>query len=279
MSASEFEAFKEAQQAIWSAGDYHEVSRPIQPVADLLVERSGATHGQELLDVATGTGNVAVSAAAVGASVTALDLTPALLERARQRALQEDLEITFVEGDAESLPFPDQSFDRVTSCFGVMFAPRQKLAASELVRVSKPGGEVLLSAWTPQGLNGRMFRAIASYMPPPAPGIDPPVMWGDEGHVRSLFAGTGAELSFERHTVSFEHDSPEGWLEHNERLLGPTLMAKAVLEPQGRWEALRAELVNLYTDANQAGDGSFRIESEYLLSLARLPLERSEQAL
>ncbi|MCW3031442.1 MAG: Ubiquinone/menaquinone biosynthesis methyltransferase UbiE [Solirubrobacterales bacterium] len=262
---------KEGQRMMWTAGDYADLARTIEGVAELVVERAGAKPGQELLDVATGSGNVAIPAALAGARVTGLDLTPKLLEAARGRAASAGLDVAFVEGDAEELPFDADSFDRVTSCFGVMFAPRQPLAAAELVRVARPGARIVFTAWTPEGLNGRMFRTIGSYMPDPPAELKPPVMWGSEDHVRDLFSDSGAELSFERHMVTFEHESPQSWLDYNERVLGPTIMAKAALEPQGKWDALRAELTKLYSDANESDDGSMSVRAEYLLTVAQLP--------
>jgi SAM-dependent methyltransferase len=264
-------AIKEGQRKMWSAGDYPDIARTIEEVAEVLVERVGAGPGDDLLDVGTGSGNVAIPAALTGASVTGLDLTPELLATARRRALDAGVDVDWIEGDAEELPFKDDSFDGVTSCFGVIFAPRHERAASELARVARPGGRVALTAWTPEGMNGRMFKTVGSYMPAPPPELKPPVMWGSEDYVRSLFAATGAELSFERRTVTFMHDSPESWLEYNERVLGPAIMAKAVLEPQGRWDELRAELTQLYREANEAEDGSFRAPAEYLLTLAQMP--------
>ena len=262
---------KQGQRMMWTAGDYADLARTIEGVAELVVERAGASPGEKLLDVATGSGNVAIPAALGGAQVTGLDLTPKLLEVARGRAASAGLDVTFVEGDAEALPFDAGSFERVTSCFGVMFAPRHEVAAGELARVAKPGGRIVVAAWTPEGLMGRMFQTVGSYMPPPPPELKAPVMWGSEDHIRELFSDSGAALAFERHTVTFEHESPEAWFEYNERVLGPTIMAKAALEPQGRWDALRAELIALYTDANEAGDGSMSVRAEYLLSIAQMP--------
>jgi SAM-dependent methyltransferase len=262
---------KQGQRMMWSAGDYADIARRIESVAATLLERVGVTPGLELLDVATGSGNVAIRAAQAGAKVTGLDLTPELLEVARARAADGGLDIRLLEGDAEELPFAESSFDRVTSCFGVMFAPRQQLAAEELTRVAHPGARIAFTAWTPEGLNGRMFKTVGSHMPPPPPELDPPVAWGKEDHVGELFAASGAELSFERLSVTFEHDSPESWVAYNERVLGPSVLAKAALEPQGRYEALRSDLLALYSAANEAGDGGFRISAEYLLTLAVMP--------
>jgi SAM-dependent methyltransferase len=262
---------KQGQRMMWTAGDYPDLARTIATVGELVAERAQAQAGTSLLDVATGSGNVAIPAALAGADVTGLDLTPKLLEVARERAAEAGVEIVFVEGDAEDLPFDDRSFECVTSCFGVMFAPRHDVAAAELVRVAKPGARIVIAAWTPEGLNGRMFKTVGSYMPPPPPELEPPVMWGNEDHLRGLFVEHGAELAFERHMVTYEHESPETWFEYNERVLGPTIMAKAALEPQGKWEALRGELIALYTDANEADDGTMRVRAEYLLTVAQLP--------
>ena len=264
-------AFKQGQKAMWTAGDYPDIALRIVTVGEYLAERAGAAPGLELLDVATGSGNVSIAAARRGAKVTALDLTPKLLEAQRARAAAEGLEINLIEGDAEELPFDADSFDRVTSCFGVMFAPRQKLAAEELVRVARPGGSIVVAAWTPDGFIGRNISTTATYMPVPPPELTPPVMWGDEQHVRGLFEGTGVELLFERRAVSFVGGSPEAWLAEDEQKLGPALMAKAALEPQGRWEDLRRDMLALYEEFNQAEDGSFRVDSAYLVTVAELP--------
>ena len=167
-----------------------------------------------------------------------------------------------------------------------MFAPRQQLAAAELVRDARPGGTIGVTAWTPAGFVGASFRASASYMPPMPPELTPPVMWGEEEHVRSLFADSGAEVTCERRTVTFSGETPEAWFADDERMLGPAVMAKAALddrphgffdtgqaalEPQGRYEQLRGEMLELYGSFNEADDGSFRVQSEYLLTLVRLP--------
>jgi SAM-dependent methyltransferase len=265
----DMEGFKQGQRAMWAMGDYPELARTIAAVGELVAERVGAAPGEELLDVATGTGNVAIPAAARGARVTGLDLTPELLEVARRRAKEEGVEVTWLEGDAEALPFADASFDRVTSCFGVIFAPRQEHAARELVRVARPGATIAFTAWTPEGLNGQMFKTMGAHMPPPPEGLRSPILWGAEDHVRELFSGSDVELSFERRTVDFKHDSPESWVEYNERVLGPTIMAKNALSPQGKWEPLREELIALYHTNNQAQDGSLHVSAEYLLTVAR----------
>jgi len=263
--------FKQGQKAMWTAGDYPEVARRIETVGRFVAERAGAGSGVELLDVATGAGNVSIPAAQAGAKVTGLDLTPKLLEVARERAAAAGVELELIEGDAEELPFADASFDRVTSCFGVMFAPRQQVAAQELVRVARPGGRIVVTAWTPRSLVGRAFRTSAGYMPTPPPELKPPVLWGEQEHVRGLFEGSGASLSFELRTVTFAGESVESWQADDERMLGPAVMAKAALEPQGRYEDLRRDMLALYNELNEADDGTFRVEAEYLASVAELP--------
>jgi SAM-dependent methyltransferase len=264
-------AIKQGQRAMWATGDYPQVARRIESVAELLAQRVGAGPGVRMLDVATGSGNVALAGARAGAEVTGLDLTPELLEAARGRAADGGLDVRFVEGDAEDLPFDGDSFDVVTSCFGVMFAPRHHQAAAELTRVARPGGTVGVTAWTPDGLIGRTFKVVGSFMPPPPPELQPPVSWGTEEHIGELFAGSGAELSLERRTVTFTHDSAEGWLDDDERILGPAIMAKAALEPQGRYGELRQAMLDLYGGANEAEDGTFSVQAEYLLTVAQLP--------
>lgn len=264
-------AFKQTQRKIWSSGDYPDVARLIESAAEHLVGAADVQRGHDVLDVATGSGNVALLAAQRGANVTGLDITPELFEAARRRAAEAGVDCEWIEGDAEELPFEENSFDRALSAFGTMFAPRHERAAAELVRVTKPGGVVGVAAWTPEGTNGEMFRTVASHMPPPPPELKPPSLWGDKEHVRSLFEPLGVELEFERGQVDFADDSIEKWLAYGEEKLGPMVMARAALEPQGKWEALRADLEALYERENKATDGSFRVEPEYLVTVARVP--------
>jgi SAM-dependent methyltransferase len=262
---------KQGQRAMWSAGDYPEIAQRIESAAEHVVELAGVESGHDVLDVATGSGNVALLCAQRGATVTGLDLTPELFDAARRRAAAAGVQCEWVEGDAEDLPYADGSFDRVLSTFGVMFAPRHARAASELVRVARPGGLIAVAAWTPEGGNGQMFKTVASHMPTPPPEFEPPTLWGTERHVRALFAPHGVDLTFERANVVFEGESPEAWLEYNERVLGPMVLARAALEPQGKWEALHDDLLALYRDNNLNRDGSFRAEGEYLVTVARVP--------
>ena len=188
---------KARQKAMWTAGDFAQVAHRIEQVSLDLLERVGVEAGTKLLDVACGTGNASVPAAKTGAEVTGLDLTPKLLDVARERAAEAGMEIEFIEGDAEALPFDDDSFDRVISSFGAMFAPNHQQTASELVRVCRPGGIVGVCAWTPQGINGKMAGAAGIPPSPPPEGFQPPVLWGEEVHVRELLRAAGGAAETE----------------------------------------------------------------------------------
>ena len=171
------ETLKQRQQATWASGDFHTIAALIVSVAERLVDAADLRAGSRVLDVATGSGNAAIAAARLGTEVAGVDYVPALLERGRQRAAAEGFEIDFVEGDAESLPYPDGSFDAVTSVFGSMFAPDHPRAAAELVRVSRPGGAIALASWTPEGFLGELFETVAGHVPPPL-GLVSPMQWG-----------------------------------------------------------------------------------------------------
>lgn len=267
---SDVTEIRRRQRATWAAGDYPSMAAHLEPASATLVSTVGVGEGTRVLDVATGSGNAALVAAALGADVTGLDLAPNLLEVARQRAQEAELRIAFVEGDAEDLPFADAGFDRVVSVFGVMFAPDQQRAADELARVCRPGGRIGICAWTPDGISGRMFALLASRMAPPPDGFMPPVLWGTEERLRQLFAGTDAEVSFERRHVTFEHDSVESWVAFNEQAVPPVVMARNSIG-EGDWALARAELVSLFEDADESRDGAFVARAEYLETVITLP--------
>ena len=260
---------KRAHRATWAAGDYAAVAERIDeaPPRDLL---AGVTisPGHEVLDVATGTGNVALRAAAAGAQVVGLDLTPELFEIARRRAERHDVTVDWVQGDAEELPFEDERFDRVLSAFGVQFAPRHEIVAAELVRVCRPGGRIGLVNWTPEGQVGEMLRLIGRYLPAPPDYASPPPLWGSEDHVRGLFAGEPVELEFFRGLNPWRFRSAEEYVAFMETSYGPMLKARERLGAEGTWEKCRAEIVALAERRNEATDGSLLMRAEYLVVVA-----------
>jgi SAM-dependent methyltransferase len=261
---------KRTHRATWAAGDYAAVAEHIDevPPRDLLA-RAELEPGLAVLDVATGTGNVALRAAAQGADVVGVDLTPELFGAARRRAEELDVTVDWVEGDAERLPFASGSFDRVLSAFGVQFAPRHQLVADELVRVLRPAGLIALVNWTPDGVIGELFQIMGAYLPAPPDYASSPPLWGREDHVRELFAGAGVELEFARGRNPWRFDSPEHWVAFMETNYGPTLKARERLTAEGRWADCRAELVALAERHNRATDGRLHMEAEYLVAVAR----------
>lgn len=266
MNVEQLHPVKRQQHEMWTLGDYATFAELLQPAADALVARVGMTPGIRVLDVATGTGNAAIAAAAAGGRVTGLDLTPELFDVARDRARLGGLDIEWIEGDAEQLPFADHSFDRVLSVFGVMFAPDHRRAAAELARVLAPGGTIGVCSWTIEGAFGRMVRLMMSRQPPASGFAPPPGLWGNPGYVTELFSGLDATLSFERDHVVLQHDSAESWIIYLEQTFGPVIYAKAALEDTGGWDALRTDLMNLYSSLNEATDGSLRVPAEYLIA-------------
>src|SRR5215212_10833251 len=261
---------KQAHRATWAAGNYAAVAEKIDeaPPRDLFA-RVQITPGDEVLDVAAGTGNIALRAAAAGAQVVGLDLTPELFAAARRRAAGAGVSVEWVEGDAEALPFEDASFDRVLSAFGVQFAPRHEIAAHELAGVCRPGGRIGLVNWTPQGLIGQLFKIMGRYLPAPPEFASPPPLWGSEDHVRGLFDGTGVELEFARGYNPWIFDSAEHWVVFMETLYGPTLKARERLTAEGRWDDCRDEILALAERSNEAGPGGLVMQAEYLIAVGR----------
>lgn len=263
------DAAAEGARRTWAAGDYTKVAEQLRPASRAVVAQVGVEPGMDVLDVATGTGNAALLAAAEGARVTGVDLTPELLAIARMRADESGLAIDFLEGNALALPVPDAAFDRVLSVFGVMFAPDHRRAAAELWRVCRPGGVVAVAAWPPEGGMAPLFRALASEGPPPPPDFEAPQLWGTAEHLRTLFPAGQLSTSVEH--VVFEHDSVEAWMAFGEQHAGPVVVAKAALEAAGRWTDLRERVVATAHELNEADDGSFRLTSPYLLATIRKP--------
>jgi SAM-dependent methyltransferase len=247
-------------KTMWGSGNYAAVAERISEVGELVVERSGLEPGMELLDVACGSGNATIPAARDGARVTGLDFSPDLLAIARERAADAMVEVDWVEGDAQELPFDDAGFDRVISTFGHMFAPDHQRTGAEMRRVCRPGGTIAVACWTPEGSIARMFRTIAELVPP-QPGSEPPTLWGTEAHIRELL-GDG---EFERHEVEWSDDSVESYARFMLESFGPLLNAREVLgEREGELdETFRAFLA----EENLNDDGTLRFNGEYLLAV------------
>jgi len=255
--------FKERQRAMWAAGDYATLSDYIRHVGEHLVETAGVEAGDRVLDVACGTGNAAIPAARAGGEVTGLDITPALLEGGRVKAAEAGVDVEWVEGDAESLPFADESFDRVFSTFGHMFAPRHRQTAEEMTRVCGEGGLIGICCWTPEGVTGGLFGAMASYMPPPPDFAQPPLLWGTEEHVRAMFDGASG-FRFERRAATIEWESAEGFADFFMPRFGPFVTARQVLGE--RFADLRSDVLEVWERWNESED-SFVLPQEYLVSI------------
>lgn len=259
----EMESLKTRLKGIWMSGDFGEVAKHIETGADEFIERLTLQPGTRVLDVACGSGNLALPAARAGAIVTGVDIAPNLLEQARARAASEGLTIQFDEGDAENLPYDDVAFDVVVSMFGAMFAPRPELVAAELVRVCRPGGRIAMANWTPQGFVGQMFKVTGKHVPPP-PNMPSPLKWGDEETVRERLSDGIANLQMTRRMCPFEYPVPPAEVVESFRMYyGPTRRAFEALDSDGQG-ALRKDLEQLWTEHNQATDNTTYGEGEYL---------------
>jgi ubiquinone/menaquinone biosynthesis C-methylase UbiE len=247
----DFEAVKQRQQQAWASGDFAVVAGRIVLVAEQLCDTADLHAGWRVLDVATGSGNAAIAAARLGCTAVGVDFVPDLLERGRERAVVEGLDVELLEGDAEALPFPDDSFDAVTSVFGSMFAPDHARAADELLRVCRPGGTIALASWTPEGFIGDLFRTTAAHVPPPA-GVQSPMLWGTEAHLRKLFGDGIASLEVAERTFTWRFESAEEFVAFFRRWYGPTLKAFAALEGSAG-EALERDLVALVRRSDRLG--------------------------
>jgi ubiquinone/menaquinone biosynthesis C-methylase UbiE len=258
---------KERQRFAWGLGDYSPLSRMLRPAAEALCDACAVSAGQEVLDVAAGDGNFALVAAREGATVIASDLSPGMVERGRARTQAEGYPIEWIEADAEDLPFEDGRFDCVGSVFGAMIAPRPRRVAEEMVRVTRPGGTVGMTAWTPESGPVELFSVARRYqpMPPDMPKIEE---WGDEDTVRERFDGLASRIEFERRSLAWEAES----LETLGAILADAPMAVAMREslPAETYEALEAEQREV-AERLAEGEGPVRIDAEYLLIVARKP--------
>jgi SAM-dependent methyltransferase len=260
---------KTRHRAMWASGDYPSmVETFLLPLGPRLVEACGIGPGMRVLDVAAGTGNASIPAAERGASVTASDLTPELLEAGRRRAEAAGLQLDWVQADAEHLPFEDGSFDVVMSSIGAMFAPHHQEVADELVRVCRRGGTIGMLNWTPEGMIGGLFRTMGPFAPPPPPGAQPPPLWGGEGHLRELFGDRVAFRTLEREMLdvtAFERAHDYG--EHFKAKYGPTIAALGNARRTGREAELEQALDEFCDEWNRGTPDQARFEQEYLLAV------------
>jgi SAM-dependent methyltransferase len=264
---TESDPLNDRVRATWTAGDFGRIAKGYERGAGEFITRLGLRSGERVLDVASGTGNLALPAARAGASVTGIDIAANLIAQAEARAAAEQLPIDFEVGNAEHLPYEDGTFQTVVTMFGAMFAARPDRAAAEMLRVTRSGGRIAMASWTPTGFIGEMLKTTVRYVPPPA-GVPSPLLWGTEESVRSRLESGTASLAFTRRLITFEYPfGPEQVVNEFRLWYGPTLRAFAALDEAGR-DALRRDLETLWTEHNRAKDGTTRVESEYLEVIA-----------
>jgi len=261
-SATELDAIKAKQQAMWSSGDFGIIGTTLQIVGESLCETVDLRSGSRVLDVAAGNGNCSLAAARRFCDVVSTDYVPALLEDGKRRAEGDRLPIQFQEADAEALPFGDGEFDVVLSSYGVMFAPNHSRAALEMLRVCKPGGRIGLANWTPGGFIGRLFKTIGRHVPPPA-GLRSPIQWGTQERLEELFGDSIAELRTEKRHYTFRDRSPQAFVDYWRRFYGPTLKAFENVGVVG-YAGLEADIIDLIEQFNRADDGTMVVPNEYL---------------
>jgi SAM-dependent methyltransferase len=260
--ATEMDALKARLKATWQSGDYAQFATYLEAGALEFFNRLNLQPGIRLLDVACGAGQLAIPAAKRGIRVTGVDIAATLVQHARARAALERLEVQFDEGDAENLPYPDASFDVVMSLIGSMFAPRPEMVASEMLRVCKPGGRIVLGNWTPEGHVGQMFRVIGNHVPP-APGMPSPLLWGDEAICRQRLDGVQG-IRITRYMYPLEYPfPPSAAVDFFVKYYGPANRAHDSLNDTAR-EALRADLTALWMRNNKATGATTRVLSEYI---------------
>lgn len=266
-------ALKQKHRAMWASGDYPALAdEMLLELGAILVEACGVRSRHRVLDVAAGSGNAAIPAAMMGAKVVALDLTPELFEAGRREAGNRGVSLEWKEADAEALPFDDAAFDVVMSCLGAMFAPRHQAAADEILRVCKPGGNIGLLNWTPEGFVGRMFATMKPFAPPPPPGAQPAPLWGSEEHVRELLGDRVTDVTVRKQALAVRSfHQPGDFVRYFKSHYGPTIAVYKYIgadaDKVGELDQALTELADSFGDAH--GDTPFQMEWEYLLFTAR----------
>jgi SAM-dependent methyltransferase len=261
-AAPDFAAIKQRQQATWASGDFAVIGTTLQIVGETLAEAADIRAGEHVLDVAAGNGNATLAAARRFAEVTSTDYVQALLDKGRERARAEGLNVQFQLADAEALPFADGSFDVVLSTFGAMFTPEHSRAAGEMLRVLRSGGRIGMANWTPEGFIGRLFKVIGAHVPPAA-GLKSPALWGTEPHLAELFGAQAATIRCERRIFNFRYRSTAHWVQVFRDFYGPTHKAFAALQGPAQ-QALEHDITTLLEQMNTAGPASMVVPGEYL---------------
>ncbi len=266
---SEMKDLKKRLKTTWNTGDYGIIARGLESSANEFFARIDFEPGVQLLDIACGTGQIALPAAKAGAQATGVDIAPKWIEQARIRAREEGLEVQFDEGDAEDLMYDDNSFDLVVSLIGAMFAPRPEHVAAEMLRVCRPGGRIVMGNWTPEGFIGQMFKRTGKHVPPPSL-MPSPLLWGKEETIRERLKKGVAELQLTKRIYPFSYPFPPSEVvEFYAQHFGPTNRALNILDEAGQ-KALREDLENLWVEYNQASDGKTYVEAEILEVIAVL---------
>jgi ubiquinone/menaquinone biosynthesis C-methylase UbiE len=255
-------AIKQRQQAMWASGDYNEIGSRLLVISERLFESLDPQPGEQVLDVASGSGNAALAAARRFCDALGTDYVPDLIDRARMRAEAEGLPVSFEVADAENLPYEDASFDMVTSVIGVMFAPDQQQAAGELLRVCRPGGKIGLANWTPDSFAGELFRVIGRQLPPP-PGLTPPTVWGTEEGVDALLGSGLEEMTVTEKAYTLRYLSIEHFVDFHITHFGPIKTAYDSLDIDGR-QRLTSDLAGRAAERNRSGNDTIVIDSDYL---------------
>jgi ubiquinone/menaquinone biosynthesis C-methylase UbiE len=261
------EQLKEGLRATWMAGDFGQIAQYSRKAAEEFIARIGIKSGAKMLDIACGTGNLSIPAARRGAKVTGVDIATNLIEQARQRAAKEGVDVRFDEGDAEQLPYGDGEFDSIMTMFGAMFAPRPERVASEMVRVCRSGGTIVMANWTQRGFTGKVFAAGVRFVPPPE-GVPSPLLWGDPDTVKKRLANGTSEVRTTFRNVDIEFPFPPAEVvQFFRNYFGPIQVAFSKLDPQKQGE-YAAELERLWRDENQATGDRTLVRAEYLEVLA-----------